>query len=210
MAAVSAGAILCSFAGPSVGAETSATPAATAAESRQRQVAPAGFPIQIRLGIARLPIVKVLVLTTGGGARQKEVQGVIFADTAGRPLYFSTTDVGCTGDCLKAWQPTVYCRCRLQGSGDWTLVSFGGDKPADFSEPLFTHNGSLPIDAHQKSRGRRPDPSYHGRNIRQWAAMARAGCPSFASGAAMGLRTNMGVAEPASGAGPSDGYWRCG
>ena len=155
MAAVSAGAVLCSFAGPSISAEA-AKPAAdkpAAVKTVPIKYAPSDFPVGIRTGIARLPIAKGAGVSDdrGGGGRQKEVQGVIFADTAGRPLYFSTTDIGCTGDCLKKWQPALAV-AGSKGTGDWTLASFGGDKQQWYfrGKPLYVHNGDLPIDAPSK------------------------------------------------------------
>src|SRR5689334_5879801 len=102
LGALGAAAILCLFAAPLIVAAT-AKPAVIKA-------AAADFPAGIRIGIARLPIAKGAGLgdDRGGGAdRQKEVQGVVFADAAGHPLYFSATGVGCTGACLQKWRPAI-------------------------------------------------------------------------------------------------------
>lgn len=136
-ACIGAGAILCSFAGPSV-AMTSAPIKAAAAD----------YPAGIRTGMVRLS-------TDGSGAapprlpppERKEVQAVVFADTAGHVLFFPKGS-DCTDACLQKYQPAI-AGASSHAMGDWTLVSgASGKRQWSFrGKPLYFRTGELGIDA---------------------------------------------------------------
>ena len=136
MAAIGAGAILCSFTGPSMAASPAAIRAAAA-----------DYPAGIRTGMIRLS-------TDGSGAapprlpppERKEIQAVVFADSTGHVLFFSKgTD--CTDACLQNYQPAL-AGAGAHAAGDWTLVNRGiGKRQWSFrGKPLYFRTGELGID----------------------------------------------------------------
>ena len=139
VAALLGAAVCASSAGAAARSEKDA--AFTGAIARARSDVPVG----IRLGLAR--IVKGARPAGdgggGGGGGRQSAPTVIFADSAGLPLYVLDAGKDCAAACLQKWQPALAAP-GAQPAGDFKTASLGsGQKQWTFQgKRLYTMAGS--------------------------------------------------------------------
>jgi len=91
------------------------------------------LPVGIRIGLVRPVAAPVRGAVQG---RDRAGQAVAFADSAGRPLYFS--DAACAADCLERWKPAL-AEANAVPTAHFTVVNHAGQRQWAFQgKPLYT------------------------------------------------------------------------
>lgn len=105
-----------------------------------------------------VPAGVVLIDTRIGGdgnpfGRNRGTPAVVFADSSAHPLYFSSSDAGCTGVCLQTWRPAL-APANARAVGDWSLVARGsGERQWAFRGKLLYSFGKDPEFFREDVRG---------------------------------------------------------